>query len=221
MIRLILAAIGVLFICTSNGNEDVISFGALFFVPVIITILWKIGKWLIERIGRMIERHRIRKEWQKEEAAKEQWKQGQLNRQADLIKKYTNSPDTIEMLRVICGSYPPAQFPTKIIINDGSVQGEVNHNIRLFSFSVYRIFSFPVVIETVSNRDELKYVVKPQIALAHAVNALLSNQYVIYDQAEEKINRHTYSDGETYTSITYISRSVLLVRKDTVPNRTF
>ena len=47
MIRLILAAIGILLICVAG--EVGIQVGIYFLLPGIITVVWKIAKWKIDR----------------------------------------------------------------------------------------------------------------------------------------------------------------------------
>lgn len=219
MIRLILAVIGILLICVAG--EAGFQIGVYCLLPGIITVMWKITKWITER--------RKEKQWwidwenkrKADKEAEEQRKQDQLRQQEELVEKYKNSPVSIEMLRVICGGFPPIHFPTKITIYNHCVQSETSTQKRTYDFAQHRVHSLEWVFKIVHKREDLKYVVKPQIAMAEAINALLSNKYHISDYAKENMNFKTDSDGDSYTTITYESDHVVMVLKDTLPNRTF
>ena len=219
MIRLILAAIGILLICVAG--EAGFQLGIYFLLPGIITVVWKITRWIIERREEKQRIIDLENKWKAEAEAEKQRKQDILKQQQDLVEKYKNSPVTIEMLRVICGGFPPMHFPTKITIFNNCVQSETSTQKRTYDFAQHRIHSLEWVFKIVHKREDLKYVVKPQIAMAEAINSLLSNKYQISDYAKENMNFKTDSDGDSYTTITYESDHVVMVLKDTLPNRTF
>lgn len=229
MVRLILAAIGILFLYIgSNGYSEATLFGICFLLPAGITVIWKIYKGIRPLIDEFIwvfgkkKREKANADTIKaQEDAEYQMKQDLLKQQQDLVEKYKNSPVTIEMLRVICGGFPPVHFPTKITIFNNYVQSETSTQKRTYDFAQHRIHSLEWVFKIVHKREDLKYVVKPQIAMAQAINALLSNKYQVSDYAKENMNFKTDSDGDSYTTITYESDHVVMVLKDTLPNRTF
>ena len=219
MIRLILSAVGILLMC--SHNEHLFALGLYCIFPGLITVISKIIKWLIERAKdkqRWIDYYN---RLQAEQAAEKKKMQDQLREQARLVEKYKNSPIVTEMLRVLCGAYPPTLLPIQITICDNCVKCSNSETTRMYSFSQHRIDSFKPVIRTVFSREELKYIVRPQIAMADAINARFSNKYHISDYAKEEFKYYKDSDGDSYTTITYVSDHVVMVLKDTLPNRTF
>ena len=219
MIRLILAAIGILLICVAG--EVGIQVGIYFLLPGIITVVWKIAKWIIDRT-RIDKEHIDRLNREKaEQEAKEQEKRDILKKQAELEQEYTNSPSTIKMLREICGGYPPVRLPTSITIDDYSIQAESGGTVRTCNFSQYRMENFRYVVKGAFDREDLQYVVKPQIALAKAINSLLSGKYYISDYAKREVEHKTDCEGERYTVYWYQSDHVVLTLNHTSPNRTF
>lgn len=138
-----------------------------------------------------------------------------INRHNELIERYKNSPLTAEMLTTICSSI---NYPTKIVIYNDKIQSITNETVHTYNFSEHRVHAFETVIKSVEQREKLKQIARPQVAMAEAINILLDNKYKIYDNAKETFHSYTHSEGHY---ITYASDHVTMVLKDTLPNRTF
>ena len=195
MVRVILAAAGVLFIVLGVNLDifDFIWFGILLILPAAITVIIKIVKKLIENGARRRERKkedaRLRAEWE----AKEKKKLSQLKVQEDLIESFKIGMPIKRLIADICNDSPNHAVPEEITIFDDRVEVILQGSAKVFNFSSYGIREFPVVCEFVERKGEMKYVVKPQLALAEALNTLLSDQYIIYDHADENNRRTLYT----------------------------
>lgn len=211
MIRVILAILGILCIwagisCTS---DDCVLLGILLLLPGVITILVKIIKAI--NVKNSIRREIARREF--EENAK---KQQALAEQCRLFEHFKNSPLTQEVIYTICNKNPSVNIPERIEIFDNCIRANLHGHSLAYDFASHRVYSFKCVIRSVSTYEDLQYIVKPQIAMAEAMNALMGYKYEIRDQATVR-----YNDEEDYHSISYLSNSVVLVLKSTLPNRNF
>lgn len=213
MVRIIMAAIGILCICL---GEQGVGLGILLLMPGLITVIVKIVKAINRKVEYKKNRERMAAETRQRQYAEEKRKQEAVEKQKELIVRFKSSPITQDMLNTICNKNPSVNLPERIEIFDGCVRANLRGQNFVYDFAANRVHAFQHVITTVASRKELQYVVRPQIAMAEAINALLNNKYEICDQAAEQYNHH-----EDYTSITYSSKSVVLILKSTLPNRTF
>lgn len=215
MVRLIMAALGILLICLFDDGEGV-GLGILLLLPGVITVIIKIVKAINRKVEIKESLERMEAERRERELAEERRNQEAIEEQKNLIERFKNSQITQDVLNTICNRNPSVNLPERIEIFDDCIQANLRGQNLVYNFAANRVHSFQHVIITVSDRRELQYVVRPQIAMAKAINALFDNKYEIRDQAAEQYNHH-----EDYTSITYMSKSVVLILKATLPNRTF
>lgn len=219
MIRTILALVGILLIAFFGKTGRTLGFYCL--LPAIVTIVWKIS-------CKIYAWYKHRKYWITIETgrkaafdAEEQKRQENLQQQKALVEKYKNSPITAEILKCICGPSTADCPPTQIIIYNNRIQGKTGQTITTYNFAQHRVQSLENVWGHVNKIEDLKYVVRPQIALAEAINALLSNQYKIFDGDNISYRQCEHSDGDVSTYISYSSDHVTMVLKRTLPNRSF
>ncbi len=204
-----MAVAGMLLICLGGSG---IGIGMLLLLPGVITVL----KAIYRKRKDKQRRERMAAEEKERKLAEEKRKREAIEEQRRLFARFKNSSVTQDVINTICDRNPSVNLPEKIEVFHDRIQANLNGQMFTYSFAANRVHSFQQVITTVFNRGELQYVVRPQIAMAEALNALFDNKYQMRDQAEER-----YNEYEDYTSITYISRSVVLILKSTLPNRSF
>ena len=198
--------------------------GVLIIIAVIIFIVPNVIDAMKEadKKARYEEELRVQRKNEEEEKRKEEEaKQKRLQEQKDLVVHYKNSMLIQEVIQTICNGNSKKTLPEKIVITNNYIQGINNGQTLTYDFATHRVKSFPYVIKSVLGWDELKFVVRPQVAMADALNLLLNNRYVIQNISKQDYQRCTYSDGEPYTVITYTSDHVTMVLKSTLPNKEF
>lgn len=215
MVILIMAGIGILLLCLGSN------LGAFLLLPAIIAILFQIFKSICGKLDDQSRIEEINAQEQEKRRAEDARKQEAVEQQKKRIEQYKNSPLTKEVIRVICDGNPYTSYPEKIVITNDFIQGNRNGKTFTYDFSANRVHSFKQVIRTVLDNEDLKYIVRPQIAMAEALNFLLGNNYEIHDNAKRDVNLRTDCDGDTYATITYISDHVTMVLKSTLPNKHF
>lgn len=216
MVRIVMAAVGVLFICLGSYG---IGLGILLLLPGVITILVKIAKGITRKVEDAKYWERMAAEKRERELAEENRKKEAVEQQNKLTEHYKNSPMIKEILSVISGGSSKRNTPDQIVIKNHCIQGLVDGEMFTYDFAANRVHALPSVIRTINSREELKYVVRPQMAIADGINSLLGNMYAIYDNAKETTNFHTDIDGDSYTTITYSSDHITMVLKTTLPNK--
>lgn len=152
---------------------------------------------------------RLKEEKRKEDAKK----QAALARQKELEDKYADSPLTRKIIDGISESTD--QLPEEITIYDDHVTGRTNGQMRTFDFAANRVPFLEEAYVCTYKRDEVDFLLKPQIALGNAINRILNGQYEIHDEANYKVITRTDSDGEFHHLYEYISNHVLLRLKAT------
>lgn len=140
-------------------------------------------------------------------------KQESLARQKSLEDKFFNSPLTRKIIDGISESTD--QLPEEITIYDDHVTGRTNGQMRTFDFAANRVPFLEEAYVCTYKRDEVDFLLKPQIALGNAINRILNGQYEIHDEANYKVITRTDSDGEFHHLYEYISNHVLLRLKAT------
>ena len=183
---------------------------------IIALIIWRIS---VKKNKKRLEVQQQEAEKKEQQREKENENNQKLKQQKDLIDRFISSDTTREMLLVICNGDPQQNLPREIVIRDNSITGYHADGVCTFDFASNRVNSFYPVGGVALDRDEFKYLVRPQVAMAEALNKLLSNQYAISDNASVETNRHTDCDGDPYYIYTYNSSSVKMVLKNTLPDR--
>ncbi len=189
----------------------------IFIVPNVIDAIKK-----AERHNEFAREREEQLRCEREEKQKEEeQKQRALQQQKDLVVRYKNSMLIQEAIQAICNGDPETNLPEKIVITNNYIQGTNNGRTLTYDFAAHRVKSLPSVIKVVRGWDELKFIVKPQVAMADALNLLLNNCYVIQNISKQDFQRCTDCDGDSYTLVTYTSDHVTMVLKSTLPNRNF
>lgn len=215
MIQFILAVIGLLFLSMQ------IDLGFWLLLPAIITIIVKIvGKLMqwsddnepITAPNNTVDNDKLEKDERKRKT---------IAAQNELALQYRTSPLTIEVLRVLCGSNSFENPPEIITIYDNYIHGESHENSAIYDFAANRVHALDNATNFGLTRDDAECIVKPQIALAQAINALLDDKYDIFDHADRGMKKHTFSDGDSYYTYSYKADHVTMVLRSTLPNKSF
>ena len=205
----ITTAIGLILI--NGGSGDL---GLLFLLPAIVPVV----KRIVKKVGEGID------QWQagadaaaaaeKARLAAEKQKKEALETQRNLVIRYRNSELTKEILEYICCVDGRRTSPESIEIYNDRVVGKTKNEIQEYNFTAHRVGRLNTVIEVAGNREAFNYLVKPQMALAQAINSLLANQYNICDNAKIDYKYKTDSYGDSRITYTYTSDHVTMERKD-------
>ena len=185
----------------------------LFAIFVLIVSFVKITNWFVKCMTDRYDRKKDKAKQAAEEAQKEKERQDALARQKALEDKYFNSPLTRKIIDGISESTD--QLPEEITIYDDHVTGRTNGRTRTFDFSANRVPFLEEAYACTYIKDEVDFLLKPQIALGNAINRILNGQYEIHDEANYKVITRTDSDGEFHHLYEYISNHVLLRLKAT------
>ena len=140
--------------------------------------------------------------------------------QAELVRRYQNSPLTMEILNHISGGDVSSRKPEEIIITDNGIQGVTAGVSRAYSFLENRAPSFQSVFAWYGGVDNTKEedIVRPQMAMAEAINHLLGESYYIVDRACRHPQRMEFDDSEGFSLVSYESKDVKMTLK---PNKIF
>lgn len=149
----------------------------------------------------------------KEKEAEKQRKESGRQAHWELTAKYAKSSLLKEIVDEVCVSRD--QLPEEFAIYDDRVQATTNGKIQTYSFSVHRVPFLEQVFYTGNSGDFSDYFVRPQVALAEAINNMFGNQYALTDRADihREVVHHTYGDDSYYC--TYQSNYVLMRLKAT------
>ena len=141
-------------------------------------------------------------------------KQRQKSEHQKLEEKYAASPLTREIIRTI--SDGTGRKPEEITIYNDHVSGRTNGVMRTYDFKANRVPIFESAIKFSSDEviDE-SFLVRPQIAIATAINRILGGEYSITDMAKRSAERKNFSDGDFYIQYGYISEHVIMRLKAT------
>lgn len=178
--------------------------GSIFFMCVLVA--W-IGKRDVARQKEADFQHQ-----QLHQQLVMQEHQKKLQPQIDLFNRYANSP----LLQTILSDLEIGRtcLPEEIAIYDDRIQATVVGQCRTYGFAVHRVPFLEPAYESCNLNDfQLDYVLRPQIAMADAINYLLGDEYDIIDKASFSSEECHHSDGESYYWRTYKSNYVILRRK--------
>lgn len=150
-----------------------------------------------------------------------EWKIENRKNQLALTERYASGELLPMALNYICKDDYTQFIPTKIIVRDDSIQGIFDDKSIEFSFAKNRIENLEYVCCVYSADDSFEDYVRPQMAMAEAINRLMKNKYVICDRADITLHERDSGDGDIYYSYTYKSVYVELISKQTMPNRSF
>lgn len=215
MVIAVMAILGILFIVLGWSQ-----LGVLLLMLSVIIVFFKVTAVIDRRAMDKRQKEDAARKAYEEKIAEEKRKQDLLDQQNRLINQYKGSPLVRDVINTISGG-EPYNTPEEIIITDNWISGNRRGEVFTYDFAANRVHSFRPVITVVHHYDELEYVVRPQIAMAETLNFFFDNKFVIYDNAKQQVDRHTDSDGDSYTIITYTSDHVKMVLESTLPNKSF
>lgn len=152
----------------------------------------------------------------KEDAPEDKEKQAALQAQREWVEYYANSAVIQEILEYLCDGDMQRNLPYEIRISDEAIRAKGAGWSKEYNFMTNRLPCLTPVIETGTD-DYEQYLVRPQVAMAEAINCLMENQYSIADKADRILNQHG-SDDDLYFSTTYRSNYVLMTL---IPTRNF
>lgn len=155
-----------------------------------------------------------RRRAEQEQKKEKEEKQRQKSEHQKLEEKYAASPLTREIIRTI--SDGTGRKPEEITIYNDHVSGRTNGVMRTYDFKANRVPIFESAIKFSSDEviDE-SFLVRPQIAIATAINRILGGEYSITDMAKRSAERKDFSDGDFYIQYGYISEHVIMRLKAT------
>lgn len=155
-----------------------------------------------------------RRRAEQEQKKEKEEKQRQKSEHQKLEEKYAASPLTREIIRTI--SDDTGRKPEEITIYNDHVSGRTNGVMRTYDFKANRVPIFESAIKFSSDEviDE-NFLVRPQIAIATAINRILGGEYSITDMAKRSAERKSFSDGDFYIQYGYISDHVIMRLKPT------
>ena len=150
-----------------------------------------------------------------------EWKLENREKQLALIERYATGELLPMALNYICkGDY--TQFiPERIIVRDDCIQGVLNGELIEFNFAKSRIENLEHVCWVYSADDSFDDYVRPQVAMAEAINRLMKNEYEICDRGDLAMRERDFGDGDVHYWYIYTSRFVELNSKQMMPNRSF
>ncbi len=152
----------------------------------------------------------------------EQRRKNELDRyrkqQEGLVVRYMNSPVVQEMLNTLCNG-DKQHLPEEFIIRDNGVQSRISGRILEYDFAVHRVpFLKAAHGYWRSDQWQSKYaeecIIRPQMALAEAINRLFDNEYDLIDHGKTDFREVEIYD-ESYLSFTYSSDHVVMRLKPT------
>lgn len=133
-----------------------------------------------------------------------QWEQQRL------VNQYANSELMIYILNYVCDGNYQIYRPREIIINHENIIADVSGKRIIFDFVSNRVPAFTPI--HYFSTEESGFIVKPQVAMANAINMLMGNEYEITDQGRYDYN---WSERGTFRSYNYSSNYVRMRLKAT------
>lgn len=125
-----------------------------------------------------------------------------------LTKRYAESDLLKQILNYICNGDYTLYTPREIIINHLNIRADTSGRIIEYDFVSNRVPAFEQLYFRYDNTTE--EIVKPQLAMAEAINRLMGYAYKITDMAERTTKEHQYHDGESELWFYYRSNYVLM-----------
>lgn len=181
---------------------------ALTIVIVVITVI--IAKKVVRRKReKRIEVER-REQWLRAQREEQALKEQKLFEQRNLLNTYKNSNQLILMLNSLCGTGNGRKLPDTIRIDNEGVTATCDGVSTSYSFIHHRLPKLPYADGSGTDTFEeyVQYIVRPQVAMAEAINSLLSYEYDICDKAKRW---HNEFDGKV--TFFYASDYVIMTLK--------
>ena len=187
----------------------------LAFIIIIAVLVFLIPK--IIRMEKRAEASRAmdemwedtRRRAEQEQKKEKEEKQRQKSEHQKLEEKYAASPLTREIIRTI--SDGTGRKPEEITIYNDHVSGRTNGAIRTFDFASNRVENLKNAVEVITgDRIDEEKLLRPQLALASAINRILGGEYSITDMAKRSAKKIDYSDGDYSIQYGYFADRVIM-----------
>ena len=157
-----------------------------------------------------IQEKHSRREMRKQKKEREE----ALLKQKQLEEKYAVSALTKEIIRTI--SDGTGRKPEEIEVYNDHVSGRTNGAIRTFDFASNRVENLKNAVEVITgDRIDEEKLLRPQLALASAINRILGGEYSITDMAKRSAKKIDYSDGDYSIQYGYFADRVIMRLKPT------
>lgn len=186
-------------------------------IVCVVMICLALGIFVYERVNdkKEVEGLVKPKEILEERESESTQKQKSIHsQQEELIQQYVNSPLVHEILKYICRGDYKQNRPAEIIINRNNIQSYLYGQKIVYDFMPHRVPEFQQVFYCC--RDpylDIVEPVKPQVAMAEAINRIMGNEYNIFDKAKYTFKEVVHSDMTTDTMTFYKSDYVLMQPK--------
>lgn len=162
-------------------------------------------EWEKREVAARIQNEKNKQKKEREEA---------LLKQKQLEEKYAASVLTKEIIRTI--SDGTGRKPEEIEVYNDHVSGRTNGAIRTFDFASNRVENLKNAVEVITgDRIDEEKLLRPQLALASAINRILGGEYSITDMAKRSAKKIDYSDGDYSTQYGYFADRVIMRLKPT------
>lgn len=188
---------------------------------IIFIVLTVVAIVILIKVANKSQREEDFKRVQREEAAKRQIEENKkkkereeaLLKQKQLVEKYAGSPLTRSIIRAISDS--AGHKPEEITIYNDHITGCTNGVVRTYDFRVNRVPFFSPAIKYAGELIDESRLIRPQVAMAEAINRVLGGEYRVNDIAKRSREEEMRRDGDTRTVYGYISDHVVMRLKPT------
>lgn len=188
---------------------------------IIFIVLTVVAIVIYIKVANKIQREEDIKRVQRDEAVKRQIEENKernkreeaVLKQNQLVKKFTSSPLTREIIRTV--SNGTGRKPEEILIYNDRILGRTNGAVRTYDFRVNRVPLFTSAIKYGGEFIDERILVRPQVAMAEAINCIMGGEYDINDMAKRSHDMRTDRDGDIRVIHGYTSDYVLMRLKPT------
>lgn len=188
---------------------------------IIFIVLTVVAIVILIKVANKSQRAEDIKRVQRDEAAKRQIEENKkkkereeaLLKQKQLVEKYAGSPLTRSIIRAISDS--AGHKPEEITIYNDHITGCTNGVVRTYDFRVNRVPFFSPAIKYAGELIDESRLIRPQVAMAEAINRVLGGEYRVNDIAKRSREEEMRRDGDTRTVYGYISDHVVMRLKPT------
>ena len=164
--------------------------GSLFLAFFVVAIAYMVKE--AEKVAKEDERKRKEEDELKAKQDEEKKRMDSAEKQKNLVIQYKTSPITQEVVKTICCVNGVTIFPEEILIFDYYIQAKSKGSVIRYDFAEHRVRPLEYVGGVFEKESEIQNIVRPQIALAQALNFLLEKKYEIYDNAKRQYKHHHF-----------------------------
>lgn len=186
---------------------------------IIFLISLAIGLIIIVNIAKFINRkiiqHKEIVKFEKQQKIRQEQRAQILQQQQNLIQQYANSDLLIQILNYICKGNYTSYKPREIIINHDNIQSDFSDHRITYDFLSNRVPLFKTIWASIGDNPVEEVLVRPQVAMAEAINYLMDNNYNIYDKAKWTSQKVQHDDTHCTYLYHYESNYVLMQLKAT------